>query len=255
MPMRFLLEMEGPADLKPGTEISLSAERSHYLCKVMRARRDQQIECFDGHGRLMQGTVLQASAKRAVMRLDAIDEPVQARCVGVHLGISLLKGQAMDRALQQATELGAAEITLLNASRSNVKLSPERAENKLAHWRKIIMGACEQCGRLYLPGLNGPLALTEFLEQESAGDAEIMVLDQTGDRLPSSLPKQPRVALIGPEGGWDETERTLFDSRGLDRYRLGASVMRAETVPAVALALLEHVQNQEADSSAKRSSI
>lgn len=253
MPMRFLLEAV-ESDLKPGTQINLSAERSHYLCKVIRARRDAQIECFDGHGRIAQTTVLQASAKQAVLRVDTISEPIEPPPFGIHLGISLIKGQAMDRAIQQATELGASEITLVSASRGNVKWSSDRADNKLTHWQKVLVGACEQSGRLYLPRLHGPVPLLEFLDTQKADDVELLVLDQHGVELPASLPQRSRAVLIGPEGGWDATEKALFSSRRLPCYRLGDTVMRAETVPAVALALLQHVQRQDSDSSANRSS-
>ncbi len=255
MPLRFMLEVANHSELQPGCEVSLSAERSHYLCKVLRARREQNIECFDGHGRVIQATLTQASVKQAMVQINAISEPTAAPTAGVHLGISLLKGQAMDRALQQATELGAAEITLIQASRSNVQLSAERATNKLAHWRKILIAGCEQSGRLHLPKLHGPAQVTDFIQHIEDKPAVLMVLDQDGSPLPASLPRQARAVLVGPEGGWDEDEQALFAARGLACYRLGENVMRAETVPAVALALLHHLHNQDAGSSAKQSSM
>ena len=161
----------------------------------------------------------------------------------IHLGLSLLKGAAMDRALQQATEPGATSITLLAAKRSNVQLSRERAGGKLAHWQKVIVGACEQSGRLFLPELRAPMNVAEFLDTSMRDHgAEALVLDQHGEPLPKSLAYQPRAILIGPEGGWDDTEVALFNARSLRRYKISDNVMRAETVPAVALALLAHVQ-------------
>jgi RsmE family RNA methyltransferase len=69
-------------------------------------------------------------------------------------------------------------------------------------------------------------------------------LDHLGKPLPHTLSAQERLVLIGPEGGWDETERALFASSALPCYRLAPTILRAETVPAVALTLLHHVQGQ-----------
>jgi 16S rRNA (uracil1498-N3)-methyltransferase len=254
--MRFLVDAATTGTLNVGDEIILSPERSHYLCKVMRARRGERIDCFDGQGRTLQAILVNASSKQACLRLETVAEPAPAPTTNIHLGISLLKGQAMDRALQQATELGASAITLLNAKRSNVQLSPERADNKMSHWQKIVISACEQCGRLYLPALQAPMNIMDFLDGVMVDtDLELLVFDQHGERLPGTLPRKKRVALIGPEGGWDDSERALFKAREVVSYSLGPTVLRAETVPAVALALLEHVQHQESGKSARRSSI
>jgi 16S rRNA (uracil1498-N3)-methyltransferase len=254
--MRFLVDASTTATPNAGDEIILSPERSHYLCKVMRARRGERIDCFDGQGRLLQATLVDASSKQARLRLETASEPMPAPATYIHLGISLLKGQAMDRALQQATELGATAITLLNAKRSNVQLSAERADNKMSHWQKIIISACEQCGRLYLPTLQAPMSVMDFLDGLPVDtDLELLAFDQHGERLPAILPRKKRVALIGPEGGWEDSERALFKARRVISYSLGPNVLRAETVPAVALALLEHVQNHESGNSARRSSM
>ena len=250
MPMRFLLEAPPGQTLQADSELTLPAERAHYLLKVLRLKAGDALEAFDGQGSLVQATVLDASTRRATVRIDGISTPVARPSHAVHLGMAILKGQAMDRALQQATELGAGEITLLNTQRGNVHLSAVRADNKMGHWQKIISSACEQCGRLFLPRLNPPLNLTDMLSAASGNPSEatlqeILVLDQHGEPLPRSLTPGPRMTLIGPEGGWDDSERELFKRQGLTRYSLGETVLRAETTPAVALALLNHLQKSD----------
>ena len=244
MPMRFLIEVGDQAVPQPGDRITLAADRSHYLCKVMRLRGGEQVECFDGNGRRILATLTTANAKQAVLDLDEVAPAAPEPGIKIHLGLSLLKGAAMDRALQQATELGGTSITLLAAKRSNVQLSRERADGKLDHWQKVIASACEQSGRLYLPELRPPINVAEFLDTSMSDNGlEAIVLDQHGAPLPKTLPSQPRTILIGPEGGWDNAEMALFKARGLTQYKISDNVMRAETVPAVALALLAHVQS------------
>ncbi len=241
MPLRFLLDL--PADGPPpvGTTLQLPGERAHYLCKVLRARSGQSIECFDGRGYLLRAQVTRADTRQAILQITAIEGPLPRPEPAIHLGISLLKGQAMDRALQLGTELGAASITLIHAARSNVTLPAQRVDNKQLHWHKIIAGACEQCGRAYLPELYGPQSVAEFISNAHAQERQLMVLDQNGAGLPGHLPPADHALLVGPEGGWDAAELALFEHHRCARYRLVETVMRAETVPAVALALIHHI--------------
>ena len=236
--MRFLL-----SPTHEGEQVALDAERSHYLCKVLRKRQGEEIACFDGQGGTFTARVVQAHAKHATLEILATEATATALKPAVHLGLSILKGQAMDRALQQATELGASEITLLNAKRCNVNLKSDRADNKLQHWRKIVAGACEQCGQLFLPKVNPPMNVAEFVDLRTD---TCIVLDQNAPTLPSTLHADKLSVLIGPEGGWDPSETGLFDDHQLTRYCVAPLTLRAETTPAVALAVINHAYNSVA---------
>lgn len=235
MPMRFLIS----EPIHDGEPIVLAADRSHYLTRVMRHKAGDMIECFDGKGTVFDAQLTEVGNKRCTLRVTHEQPPAQRPATALHLGISLLKGQAMDRAIQQATELGATSISLLDAHRSNVQLAPDRLDNKMIHWQKIIAGACEQSGQLFLPTLTPPQSLQHLI---TTTDTEVIILDMQGEKLPATLPRAERTLIMGPEGGWDEDERSLFAAHQLTHYQLTAGTLRAETVPSVALALFSHLQ-------------
>ncbi|XOV83729.1 MAG: RsmE family RNA methyltransferase [bacterium] len=235
MPMRFLVQT--PVD--PDEPFALNADRAHYLTRVMRHKTGDVVECFDGNGAVFEAQLIEVNSRRCTLRVTEQLRVVQPPAIKLHLGISLLKGQAMDRAVQQATELGASSIRLLEAKRSNVQLRTQRLDRKMDHWQKIIAGACEQSGRLFLPKLIPPASIAQVL---AATEFEIIVLDMHGEPLPGKLPAEERLLLMGPEGGWDATERQLFVEHKLTHYRLSSGTLRAETVPSVALALFSHLQ-------------
>ena len=247
MPMRFLIEPDSNGGtLAPGDQIRVEAERAHYLARVMRLKRGAVVSCFDGSGGAFNATLTNHSAKHCELKVTEIMPTAQPPLCTLTLGLSLLKGQAMDRALQQATELGATDITLVNARRSNINFSGKaegRLDNKMRHWRKIITGACEQSGRLYIPRLHGPVSAQEAIE--AAKQAQVIVFDPCGEPLPRELSPCDRLILIGPEGGWEEAELALFESSAVKIHRFGKNVLRAETSPAVALALVQHIQGWE----------
>jgi 16S rRNA (uracil1498-N3)-methyltransferase len=237
MPQRFLIQTPTPAQ---GDELQLDAERTHYLCKVMRHRTGDSVACFNGNGVMFNATVLNTSRKAARLQISEIAPAQIPHAPAVHLALSILKGQAMDRALQQATELGVAQIHLLQANRSNVTLKADRTDNKLTHWQKIISSACEQCGQLYVPALSPPVSPAELLSDTAL---KTFVLDQQGEVFPDRLDTHDIQLLIGPEGGWDESERLLFQQQNIPAYCVAPFTLRAETMPAVALATVYHAQH------------
>lgn len=224
----------------PGDLLQLDAERSNYLCRVLRLRDADPVDIFDGEGGLYRCQISKAHQRRAeiqvVEQIAAFDKPEQAPS----LGMALLKGQAMDRAIAQATELGAQHIWLLQADRSNLPIRTERLEQKLSHWRRIIASACEQCGQPWLPMLHPPMSVQACLAEQTR--AMTVVFDPDGDPLPSRAEMTQPLVLIGPEGGWSDEEVALFAEQGTARYRLGSTILRAETMPAVALALIQQMR-------------
>ena len=153
------------------------------------------------------------------------------------VGFSLLKGQAQDRALAQAVELGVTHIYLFASQFSNVKLNAERLEKKISHWHRVIIAAAEQCNQSHLPALTITTLVDLFDQHQS-----VIALVPNQPTLPTNLPAADHLVLIGPEGGWSDEELALFTQQNCTQYGLGPRILRAETVPAVALALVQQAQ-------------
>ena len=231
-----------PGEHTAGQVLQLDAERSNYACKALRLTDGDALDIFNGVGGLYRCELVEAHQRRAKVRVDEAVPVPSPSGLAPSVAIGLLKGQAMDRAIQQATELGAKDIWLLQAQRSNVSLKDGRIEQKLEHWRRIIVSACEQCGQLWMPTLQGPISLSQSLELVCDG-LEGVVFDLDGKVLPATREPKPRLIFIGPEGGWSDEERASFQRHQITTYRLGSTVLRAETMPAVALALIQQAQN------------
>jgi 16S rRNA (uracil1498-N3)-methyltransferase len=218
--------------------LTLDRERAHYLTRVLRLRRDEPLICFDGRGHAWQASLLEATARSAVLAVGALiaDEPPPYP--QLHLAQGLLKGAAMDQVVQKSTELGATDVWLIRAERSNAALDQERAARKQGHWRRVMESAAEQCGALHLPRLHDVRSLREFLADPPA--AILLMLDPGGAPLPLQMPRESLALLVGPEGGWSDAEREAAVVADVARYGLGTRVLRAETAPLAALAALRH---------------
>jgi len=144
---------------------------------------------------------------------------------------------AMDHAVRRAVELGAAAIQPVLTTRSARVPDGERGEKRLAHWRQIVVAACEQCGRNRVPELNGVVTFERWLDNRNA-DAAGLVLSPTADIALAATPRPQRALdmLVGPEGGFTADEVALAQRRGMVAVRLGPRVLRAETAALASLA-------------------
>ena len=236
MPRLNLFYLQGPHHI--GAKIQLNSERSNYLCRALRLNIGDEINIFDGNGALFAAVISKANPRSTDVEITAARPPANSSVYSLTLAIGLIKGAAMDRALQQATELGAGTIFLIQTDRSNVPLKSDRMENKRAHWERVISASCEQCGQLYLPELKEPQTLEDVISQTENG----MVFHPSGEVFPAQMQPVNRTAFIGPEGGWSDKELDLFQQKQISRYKLGSTILRAETMPSVALGLIQQAQ-------------
>ncbi len=141
-----------------------------------------------------------------------------------------------DFAIEKATELGATAVVLFRAARSQ---SPLPAASRLARWQRLMRSACEQCGRTSLPELRVAEDLGGAL-QALPSRCAVFGFDQQGQPWSHALAGRSaaRAAVIGPEGGLDESELQRLADFGATLVSLGPRWLRFETAAAIALGLL-----------------
>jgi 16S rRNA (uracil1498-N3)-methyltransferase len=143
----------------------------------------------------------------------------------VGVGVPLVKGERPEWMVQKLTEVGADYITFITTERTVVHADRSRMAKHMERFRRIARSAGGQSKRAWLPTLDGPLPFAVVSGREATALAAA-----DGGPLDPSV----RNVLIGPEGGWTETER-----RRLPRFVcLGPQVLRAETAALAAATLL-----------------
>ena len=153
----------------------------------------------------------------------------------------IARGEKMDWILQKATELGVAGFVPVGSERSEVKLAGERAGKRLAHWRSVVVAACEQSWRARVPDVAPPRPLAGAL-QALPGDSLRLSLDPGAGMAVASLPapgERTVVVAIGPEGGWSPRDRATLAGAGFAGLRLGPRILRTETAGMAAIAALQ----------------
>lgn len=222
----------------PDTDIQLPDEVTRHL-RVLRAEPGEQMVLFDGQGGSYDATLTEIGKKFASARTGGFTPDDRMSPLQTHLGQVMSRGERMDYAIQKATELGVTEITPLMSERCELKLrGDDRADKKLEHWRRIAIAACEQCGRNRLPVIHDPIPVDEWVAAVKA-DLRLVLAPAVTSAVPQGIHPASAALLIGPEGGLSEREIAHAVSTGFLPWQLGPRVMRTETAPVAALAVLQ----------------
>ncbi|MCB1722523.1 MAG: 16S rRNA (uracil(1498)-N(3))-methyltransferase [Gammaproteobacteria bacterium] len=224
-------------DLPLGSDVTLHARAAHYLSQVLRLRSGDAVVLFNGDGNDVAAELLVCSKRECIARLGRVIRSESPPLLRIHLAIGISRGERMDYAIQKSVELGVSSITPLITERSVVQLKGERKDQRLSHWRAVVIGACEQCGRAAPPEVSPPVAITGWLPSSGGG---ILLYHRSGTRLPSLAPPGAEIRLlVGPEGGLSDGERVLAEDSGFVAVRMGPRVLRTETAPIAALAAIQ----------------
>jgi 16S rRNA (uracil1498-N3)-methyltransferase len=229
-----------PAALAPGVEIELSEDASRHVAQVLRMRRGDALTLFDGCGGEYDA-VIGSFGKRAVtVAIAARRELERESTLKVTLAQGVSAGNRMDFTVQKAIELGVSLIQPLATRRSVPRLAGARAEERVAHWQRVAISACEQCGRNRVPTVAPLQPLADWLEQNTERGAALVLLPGAPLRLRELSPPEAGLTLcVGPEGGFSSEEQALTQAAGFQAVRLGSRVLRTETAALAALSAMQ----------------
>ncbi len=208
--------------------------------QVLRLQAGAPLVLFDGQGQAVAAELLEIGRKQALARVDKLLMESRESPLSVTLIQAVSASEKMDFAVQKGTELGVKRIVPAVSTRSNVRLSGERAEKKVRRWQEIAVSACEQCGRNEVPTVAPIADLPQVLAAlPTDSGARLLLSPHDGVPLRSLPPAQSAVLLIGPEGGLTAEEEDLARSHGFQAVQLGARVLRTETAALAALAAMQ----------------
>lgn len=229
------------ATLLPGSEIELTGDRARYVGRVLRLRKGDRLNLFDGRGGEFGADIVQSGKSSVVVQVgEAIVRDVESP-LGIHLLQGISRGERMDVVVQKATELGVRRITPVQTEYSVVRLAGARAEKRIAHWRAVAASACEQCGRNRVPSIEPVTGLRDWLGQHLDDEGRRVVLAPgAGATIRSLQPEDSSVTvLIGPEGGLSDGEIELVTGAGFSPVGFGPRILRTETAAVAVLSALQ----------------
>ncbi len=223
--------------LDSGSTIPLSTEAHRHVVNVLRLREKDKLIVFNAQGNEFSAHIKSIEKKQTSITIEQQQQNHTTSPLHIELGLSLIKNDKLDFAIQKSVELGVACITPLAADRSTIKLDSKRELKRQAHWQGIIQSACEQSGRNILPRLNALQNISNWLE--SSDTAGIVFEPAATTSLDKLIHCESIRIIIGPEGGFSRPELENIVQHGFEQVRLGPRVLRAETAAITAISALQ----------------
>ena len=229
--------------LKDGTTITLASDQMHYLLHVLRLGVGAPIAVFNGFDGEYLATIIETGKKRCLISIK-VRLRQQIQCRDLWLLFAPVKKARLDFIAQKASELGVRVIWPVKTDFCQIS---RVNDDRLA---ANVIEAAEQTNRLDVAEIkpfSSLLTALKHIEDErlliwcdeaSAGYPEFNI----SKALDTAPPHEKAAVLIGPEGGFSESERTHLQSKiNCLKISLGPRILRADTAAISALSCYQSI--------------
>ncbi|MDY6853757.1 MAG: 16S rRNA (uracil(1498)-N(3))-methyltransferase [Thermodesulfobacteriota bacterium] len=216
-----------------------------HIRRVLRLGVGDHIILFDDtymeyHAVIIDGNSKEIKAK-ILNNYLAKREPT----IEVILGQGLPRLSKMDIIVQKGTELGVSKILPFNSHRSIPRLTNEKTAKKVKRWQKIALEAAKQCGRNSTPYIALPVDFSKILTDDFEDGLKLILWEEEKTFslryvLNNNANLKRFFVLVGPEGGFVETEIEDAQKKGFHVVSMGARTLRTETASMSILTIIQH---------------
>ncbi|HQU82424.1 MAG TPA: 16S rRNA (uracil(1498)-N(3))-methyltransferase [Pyrinomonadaceae bacterium] len=220
--------------------ITLNIDETKHLREVLRLRVGEKVQVFDGEGNEFLCEIESISKKETLLKIvEEIKPFAPISNLDLTLAVALLKGDKFDLVVQKAVELGVKTFVPLMTKRCDVKIKNAQDFNKkLERLNRIALEACKQSGRADLMEITELIGFQEFIK--SANGTKLFFSERKGESFNEIKPDKKITALIGSEGGWEDSEIESAIENGFQIITFGGRILRAETAAISIATILQH---------------
>lgn len=224
-------------------QIVLGLEETRHLRDVLRLRAGEIVRVFDGEGHEFSAEIVKIEKKETALKiLEEVSPSAPTSNLDLTLAVALLKGEKFDLVVQKAAELGVTKLVPLTTKRTDVKTKD--SDKKLIRWQKIALEAAKQSGRADLMQIEETQDFTKFIEnpvsQHLSVERFLLFAERSGESFSNIESGEKITAVIGSEGGWEDSEIEAARGNGFQIITLKGRILRAETAAIAVAAVLQH---------------
>jgi 16S rRNA (uracil1498-N3)-methyltransferase len=238
-----------------GNSLRLDGREAHHALKVLRVKYGELVAVLDGVGNEFLCTVENCS-RDAVTLSVSLKNFIPAPPCSITLLQAVPKGKIIENIIQKSVELGAHRIVPILSERVVTQLDGESGELKREKWRQVAVEAIKQCGAAWLPKIEAPVTIEQFLARKETFDLSLVgslqkerlhprEIFREFEKQNGCLPQSAGV-WIGPEGDFTVDELKTIQNSGAQPVSLGRLVLRVETAAVYCLSILNYELNRQA---------
>ena len=189
---------------------------------------------MDGSGREAHGRVTKLGRGGLTIAVERVVHAAADGLPPLHLAVGAVRPERLAWIAEKATELGAESLWLVVSERTQ---RPRAGGAIVSRLQRVVEEAAEQSERARWPRIEGPVLLASVVSGVAAAAPQRILLDSRGDPFPATLASRESILLVGPEGGWTDSEREAALAAGWTEASLPAGKLRTETAAVSAIAL------------------
>ena len=220
--------------------ITLDEDETRHLRDVLRLKVDDIANVFDGEGREFACRIETIEKRQSKLNVQEEVTPASPESpLDLTIAAVLLKGDKLDLAVQKAVELGVNRFIPMTSVRCDVKaVDPSK---RAARWKRIAMEATKQCGRARLMQIEDVEDFRELVDRTNFEDVKRIHFSERGGESFDAVEGAKKIlALIGPEGGWDDAEIEKATAAGITSITFGGRILKADTAAISIASILQH---------------
>lgn len=228
-----------------GNQIIIDAYNHKHMQRVMRYRNGDQVVCILPTSQTYIYEIIDIEQGILQQKEELIEN--HELDVDVTLIYGLPKNDKFEFVLQKATELGVKRIVPFLSKRSIIKTNQASFSKKQGRYMRILKEASEQSYRQVIPQLM-PLATLQDLSKYLS-DVNLVAYEESSKQgehrqlyTSLSIPYHTITIIVGPEGGFDQTEIDFMKTLGIKECSLGKRILRSETAPLYMLSVIGYTQ-------------
>jgi 16S rRNA (uracil1498-N3)-methyltransferase len=222
-----------------GGHVELAADLFHHLARSRRLGVGDEFLTFNGTGTDRLWKVISLSDK--VLEGELIhelkrDNPPR---IDLTLAFSPLKGGRSDDVIAIGTQLGVNRFIPMMCSRTVVKLSGERSSERVERWNEICRQNSGFSLRSNVPVMSQVVKFGEMFDSADF-DEKYIFYEEIRDTVSGLNVADGKsvLALIGPEGGFEESEVEAAKDAGFIPASLGPYILKADTAAIKAISII-----------------
>lgn len=234
--------------------LHLDGEDFHYLIHVRRMEEGDSFAAISRDGIAYNAKIetIQKEAVAVSLHLKASEEEktTYKKNYSLLLVQSLPKGKKFETILKQATELGVDEFIPIESENTITRIIGYKdTEKKRNRWEKIIENAVQQSAAEKIPQLQQPVALADIPEVGEKNEIGLFFhekqLENTSLHGYLSNTYARIIAVIGPEGGFSNTDITILRQKGYRPVTFNGTILRTETAAIAALSCIKTIFEEQ----------
>ena len=227
-------------DPPAGSMVSLTGEDARHVGRSLRMAPGEALTLCDGEGNDYQGVIRQLGPESVTVEILDKTPSLSEPSVFVRLYQALPKSDKMELILQKSVELGACEIVPILTERCISRPDGASMGKKQARWQRIAAEAAKQCGRGKIPLVRPVMGFAQAAAELGQMERGLFLYEKGGQPIgtPALTGIREIGLMVGAEGGFSQAEADAAVQCGAVLTSLGRRILRCETAPLAALAVV-----------------